>query len=69
MNNEKNQILGLCLLGFIFILMVVSMVAGFATAMKLHDQEAAEYRLNDTIKDIQADSIKETEVDTIKGVE
>ena len=69
MNKEKNQILGLCLLGFIVILMAISMIAGFVTAMKLHDQEAAEYRLNDTIKDIQADSIKETEVDTIKEVE
>ena len=61
MNKEKNQILGLCLLGFIFILMVISMMAGFVTAMKLHDQEAAEYRLNN--------SIEETEVETIKGVE
>lgn len=61
MNKEKNQILGLCLLGLIFVLMVASMIAGFATAMKLHNQNVTEYRLND--------SIKETEVDTIKGVE
>lgn len=65
MNKEKNQILGLCLLGFIFILMVISMIAGFATAMKLHDQEAAEYRLNDSIKETEV----ETEVETIKETE